>query len=138
MCCPIKLYSITTRFYFYLRELDMVPDNFMDRIKERTSIRAVDRVDIYPVRRQVPASLPLVILPSVRQRLIVTSPSYPFLSPFYSPVGERLVIKSLSVQISDMLGKGVAISGPEVVVRTGNVRLGGVGSVRVVGLSVSR
>lgn len=40
----------------------MVPDNFMDRIKERTSIRAVDRVDIYPVRRQVPASLPLVIL----------------------------------------------------------------------------
>lgn len=37
-----------------------------------------------------------------------------------------------------MLGEGVAISGPEVVVRTGNVRLGGVGSVRVIGLSVPR
>lgn len=37
-----------------------------------------------------------------------------------------------------MLGEGVAISGPEVVVRTGNVRLRGVGSVRVIGLSVPR
>lgn len=48
------------------------------------------------------------------------------------------IVYKYCIYISDMLGKGVAISGPEVVVRTGNVRLGGVGSVRVVGLSVSR
>lgn len=49
-------------FFFNLGSLKRLSDNSMNKAIERTSIGAVDRADIYPVRRQIPASLPLVIL----------------------------------------------------------------------------